>query len=108
AGEALVEAVGTSEGPLQQAIVAGLGVRREAAAVAPLLALLKGADKPLAATTATALAEIGDPRAAEALVSRDGVAASALLKLASRLAEEGHPLEAERVYAHLDRDAPDH
>src|SRR5690606_31807360 len=70
--------------------------------------LLNDADKPMAAQIASALAQIGDPRAVEPLLSRDGVPASSLLTLASRLGEQDHTAEAKLVYDHLEREAPDH
>jgi len=67
AAEALRDAMPNLKGAVKVGVINSLGVRRDAASVAPLAAVLGDADSQVAAAAASALARIGTAEAARAL-----------------------------------------
>ena len=63
----LREALGTLKGELKIGVVVALGTRRDRAVVESLIAMVNGADAPLAGAAADALGRIGGDAAAQAL-----------------------------------------
>ena len=67
AAQALRDALPKLSGALKVGVIGSLGVRRDAASVPALAALLADADKAVACAAACALGDIGNPEAAKAL-----------------------------------------
>jgi HEAT repeat protein len=84
ADKALRESLGTVHGNLLVGVIDSIGVRRDAAAAAPLAAHLSDKDTPVAAAAAAALGRIGNEQAAKSL---EDSLASAPLKVRSAIAE---------------------
>jgi HEAT repeat protein len=117
AAQALRDALPKVGGALKVGVIGSLGVRRDAASVAALKALLGDADKSIACAAACALGDIGNPEAAKALVEAakktpKGVkeaVADAALACAERLVADGKKAEAMQVYkAFAGADQPKH
>jgi len=106
AGQALREALGTTEGGLKTGVVISLGARHDAEAVGGLLPLLQAADADLVRATAAALGRIASDEAVAALLEFQKappagmapVAAEALLAAAQRLLQERKPAAAVGIY----------
>lgn len=105
--EALRDALGKLQGRPRLGVIGSLGVRRDAAAVDALAALLRGTDAAQAA--ARALGCIGTPAAAQAL--QEALPATTgpdqknvcegLLRCAEAMSVEGHEAAAQAIYDHL-------
>jgi HEAT repeat protein len=117
AAKALQEALPKVGGALKVGVIGSLGVRRDAASVPSLAALLGDANKAIACAAACALGDIGDATAAKALLeaakkSPDEVKASvadASLACAEHLLADGKKAEAMQVYkAFTGEDQPKH
>lgn len=107
AGEALLSALPAATGMTRLAILQAVGNRRETRAVDELLPLLDSDDRQLADAAATALATIGDARAAEPLLKRRELYTAALLTLADRLVISDQAAAAGPIYAQLEKDSSD-
>jgi len=113
ADDALREALGKTQGRLLVGVINSIGVRRDAAAVEPLIARLKDADVEVAAAAASALGRIGGAAAAKALEPLLATApafvrseaADGCVRIAERYLAEGKRAEAIRLYD-LVRQAP--
>jgi HEAT repeat protein len=112
AGQALLGALPKLEGKAKVQVIATLGVRREAAAVAPLQALLSDSDPATAHAAARALGAIGSPAAAKVLVAskpsattKDAIA-DASLKCAEKLLAAGDKPTAKMTYEKILASAP--
>ncbi len=98
-----------SKGRNRVTLIQALGVLRDADSVPALKKALTDEDRDLRRTAAWALANIGDPSSADALLkSGDGTegwerteATKACLLLAEKLAATNHKSQASRIYAHL-------
>ena len=101
AGQALLAALANADPSAYIALVQSLGARRERGAVEPLLEALQSDQPAKIEAAARALAEIGDPRAADPLLSSAAVSPHVLLTLAGNLATAGHVPESLRVYEQL-------
>ena len=105
----LRDALVKSDGELKLGVVRVLGMRRDRAAVEPLIAMLAGADETLAGAAADALGQIGGDAAAEALQQALGRAkghlrtevAAACLTCADRLLADGQNAAAAALYLQL-------
>lgn len=106
ADAALISALNKTRGPLRAGTIASLGQRRSAGAVSPLKILFAGSDGETAAAAGTALGQIGDSKATEALIAAlermeeplKSVAASALLRCAEDRMAENLPNRALVLY----------
>ena len=104
AGTALRKALGELKGKLLLGVVASLGARGDAQAVAPLTKLLDGADGELTLAVIRALGEIATEDAAKALETVSpakqitGDLADARLLCADRMLAEGKSAPARRLY----------
>jgi HEAT repeat protein len=67
ADNALIDAMGKTQGKLLVGVINSIAVRRDAKAVSPLIAKLKDADAAVASAAAVALGRIGGDEAAKAL-----------------------------------------
>ena len=109
AGKALRDALPLLGGELKIGVISSLGVRRDAASVPALVALLGDADEAVARAAAYALGDIGNPDAARALGQRannagEGVKPAivdAYLECADRLLANGRNAEAMLIYRSL-------
>lgn len=109
ADKALRDAIPKAAGRNKLGIIASLGVRRDAAGVARVAALLNAPDEQAAAAAAIALGEIGTSEAAKALdgyrrrASKEyrNVAADACLMCARRLLINGKRDEAVAIFRSL-------
>ena len=106
AGQALIRALSGSAGVRLIGIINSLAARRETAAVPDLTRLLADKETMVATAAALALGKIGSPEAAQALgsVTRSELRIAvwdALLLCAQRLAADGSPAEALRLYDRL-------
>lgn len=112
AGQALLSALPKLQGMAKLEAIATLGVRREAAAGAPLGALLADSDPATALAAARALGAIGSPTAAKALVAATTSAATkdaiadACLKCAEKLLAAGDKPAAKTTYEKILASAP--
>jgi HEAT repeat protein len=105
----LREALATSDSDLRLGVVRVLGMRRDPAAVEPLIALLAGADETLAGAAADALGRIGGDAATEALRKAldrvrgrlRGEVTAACLVCAERLLAGGNSTSAAALYQQL-------
>jgi len=104
AGQALLSSLPKLEGKAKAGVIATLGVRREAAAVGPLQALLSDSDPAIALAAARALGGIGSLAAAKVLVAskpnaanKDAIA-DASLKCAENLLAAGDKPAAKMTY----------
>jgi HEAT repeat protein len=109
AARALRDALPTLSGSLKVGVIASLGVRRDAASVPALAALLADADQKVACASMCALGDIGNSVAAKALNTFAKKApnelkpalADALLTNAERLLADGKKAEAILIYKSL-------
>lgn len=106
ADKALRQALDSLEGKLLIGTINSIGVRRDAAAVSPLVERLRHKDAEVASAAAVALGKIGDTAATKALRqalagSADAVrsaVAEACVLCAERLHNNGKPAEAVELY----------
>jgi HEAT repeat protein len=106
AEKALQDAVSSVHGELLVGVIDSIGVRRVAAAVAPLAGHLRDQDVPVASAAAAALGRIGNEQAAKAL--EDSLAsappqvrssiAEGLVLCGERALAEGHDAQAVAIY----------
>lgn len=92
ASDALRQALGTTTGRAQSQVAFALGVRKDAAAVAPLASLARGPDVAVAEAAVAALGRIADPAAVQALAGLRRETPAALARAvadASMLVAEG-------------------
>jgi HEAT repeat protein len=117
AAQAMRDALPKVSGALKVGVIASLGVRRDAASVPVLSALLADADKAVACAAAGALGKIGNGEAAKALgdfakKAPEGVklaVADGLLVCAESLLAVGKKAEALAIYKSLSgEDQPKH
>jgi HEAT repeat protein len=115
AGQALRDALATTEGLPRMGVVISLGARKDADAVPLLLPLLKDADADLARAAIGAMGRIATPDSAKALLdlradapeSVRSALADGLLALGQRLTQEGKGKEAASIFQDvLDADWP--
>jgi HEAT repeat protein len=110
AGQALLEAMAKTKGPLREGIINSLAVREEKVAIGPLIDLLKDADKDTAGSAARALGQIGGPDAATALrefarscpPELHDATVDALLRCANRMLVVGQRSMALAIFEQLD------
>ncbi|HWB03139.1 MAG TPA: HEAT repeat domain-containing protein [Verrucomicrobiales bacterium] len=112
AEKALAEALSKVGGKLKIGVISSLGVRRSAAAVAPLQAPLADSDPVIARAAACALGTIGSPEANQALTAakarpetKDAIADS-MLECAENLLAAGKKQEAKAAYEKILSDSP--
>jgi HEAT repeat protein len=106
ADAALRDAMAKVQGRLLVGVINSIGVRRDTAAVEPLIAKLKDADVEVAAAAASALGRIGGSQAAKALEPLLATAptlvrseaADGCVRIAERDLAEGNRAEAIRLY----------
>ena len=100
AADALRDALPKVDGTLKIGVIASLGVRQDAAAVAPLASLLSDSDPAIAGAAACALGDIGSPEAAKALTTAKSAPAvtDASLHCAESLLAAGKKIEALTIY----------
>ena len=108
AAKALREALGKTNGAEKAGVAGSLGVRRDAASVSDLAALLGDSDALVALAAATALGDIGTVEAANALASASPAdeavkmrVADARLTAAEKLIAAGDRGGAKAVYTSL-------
>jgi HEAT repeat protein len=107
AGKVLLEALPRLSGKLKLGIISSLGARREAAAIAPLQALLAGNDPEAAHAAAHALGTIGSIAAAKILVTAKPAPATkeaiadASMECAEELLASGNKVAAKATYEKL-------
>lgn len=107
AGQVLLTALPKLGGKLKIGVIASLGVRREVAAIAPLLSLLSDDDPAIGQAAARALGAIGSLAAAKSLVmskpsaATKGAVADACLQCAENLLAIGNKLAAKATYDKL-------
>ena len=108
AAQALRDALPKTSGPLKAGVIGSLGVRRDAASVPALSALLGDADAGVAAAAAFALGDIRTPEAAKALsearpagAEATSAATDASLACAEGLLAGGKKAEALAIYKSL-------
>lgn len=102
AGQALRDAVGTTEGMARMGVIISLGARCDAAAVPVILPLLNDADAKTAAAAAGALGRIATPEAVSALTEalkstpaeRQNPVTEGLLAAAERMVANGRSAQA--------------
>ncbi|MHB1035925.1 MAG: HEAT repeat domain-containing protein [Pirellulales bacterium] len=107
--DALRDALGKVQGRKQLGVIGSLGARRDAKAVEPLAALLKGTDADAAQAAARALGNIGTAAAAkgleEALPGASGAnllaVCEGLLRCAEALRAEGQAVKSQAIYDRL-------
>lgn len=107
AGRVLLEALPKLSGKLKLGVISSLGARREAAAIAPLQAVLAASDPEVARAAAHALGTIGTLAAAKILISakpsaatKDAVA-DAAMECAEELLATGNKAAAKVTYEKL-------
>jgi HEAT repeat protein len=112
AERALAEALPKVGGKLKIGVISSLGVRRAAAAVAPLQTPLADSDPAIVRAAACALGTIGSPEANQALSAakarpetKDAIADS-LLECAENLLAAGKKQEAKAAYEKILSDSP--
>lgn len=108
AGQALRDALSKVGGPLLVGMISSLGVRAEAASVAPLAGLLRDSDAAVAKAAAYALGDIRSPEAAKALADAKPqnneaafAATDASLACAEAMLKQGKKAEAMALYKSL-------
>jgi len=113
--KAMRDALPKAKGRLKVGVINSLGVRRDAASLGALTALLKDSDKEIASAAAAALGAIGSPEAAKALGAWDApkelklAAADACLSCAEKLLGAGKKDDAKKIYMSLAKpDQPKH
>jgi len=115
--KAMRDAVSKVKGKLKVGVINSLGVRRDDASTAALVALLKDSDKEVAGAAAAALGAIGTAEAAKALQTFQAsapqqlrlAAADACLTCAEQLLADGKKAEATEIYKALNKpDQPKH
>jgi len=107
--DALLAALPKAEPAVQVGIINSLGVRKCAAATAPLAKLAAGSDSPVAAAAMVSLAKIATPEAVKALAglksapdALKAVWADAYLLAADKLLAAGNKDQAAAIYAEMD------
>lgn len=118
ADRALLDALAAGSGPALVGLINALGVRRTAAATAPLAELLRSPDAAVAAAAAGALGRIGTPDAAAVLLAAAGtlpdpgavlhglLAAAGVLAAAEGAEAEASRALAARLFARVHEAAP--
>jgi HEAT repeat protein len=107
AGEALLSALPKANRKTKIGIISTLGIRREAAAVGPLQALLVNSDPAIARAAAHGLGAIGSLAAAKALVTAkpnavtQAAVADASMICAEKLLAVGNNAAAKAIYEKL-------
>jgi ubiquinone biosynthesis protein UbiJ len=107
AGQALLAALPKVAGKLKIGVISSLGVRGDAAGIAPLQALLADSDTAVARAAAQALGAIATPQAGGALAKATPSAATkvamgdASLRCAEKLLAGGRKAEAKATYQRL-------
>jgi prepilin-type processing-associated H-X9-DG protein len=101
-------ALDSLDGPPLIGVINSVGVRRDAGASGQLARRLADPDKEVAAAAAAALGEIGTPTAAATLIqvledspTPDPAVFAGALRAAGRLLEDGHAVDAVRLYDRL-------
>jgi len=108
ANKALLDAMGKTEGELKVGMISSLGVRSDAASVAPLAALLGDSDSSVAGAAAVALGVIGSSEAGKALADAkpSAIVSDASLACAESLLADGKKLEALTTYKRILKSKP--
>ncbi|MGE5611569.1 MAG: HEAT repeat domain-containing protein [Bacillota bacterium] len=113
AGAALRESLSTLKGNPLIGVINSIGERRDTKAIDALVPMLANSDLAIATSSATALAKIGTPKAANALAKARANAPAAIkpaltdayLLCAERLAANNQAKQAAEVYEHLNSPA---